>query len=51
MLLPITYFEYEWGEVNLPSPTVKKLEIEVDGERIDFTNEFIMIGRNKIEKL
>jgi|TARA_R110001599_G_scaffold271481_2_gene472511 hypothetical protein len=51
MSLPITYFESEWGEVNLPSPTVKKLEIESDGVRIDFTNEFIKIGRNKIEKL
>jgi hypothetical protein len=48
MLPPITHFKSEWGEINLFSPTIKKLEIEVEGVRFDFTDEFSKIGRNKI---
>lgn len=38
----------EWEVIILPFPTVKKLEIEVEGVRFDFTDEFLKIGRNMI---
>ena len=48
MLSPITHFKSEWREINLSSTTIKKLEIEVEGARFDFTDEVLKIGINKI---